>query len=70
MKKVKQAKIPKGCVEIVVRGSAKEKGHLRIRGVVPSWLAGDIIVALVERSIKPEGEETRPEKKEKGNQEI
>jgi hypothetical protein len=66
-KEVKQAKIPKGMVRIKVLGSNKEKGHLLIVGVVPTWFAKYTIQGIIEMNahwdrIKDEFNETRREK--------
>jgi len=49
MKKIKQAKIPKGMVKISVLGSNKEKGHLKITGVMPTYFAAEIVGLIIER---------------------
>jgi len=50
MKKIKQAKIPKGMVKLAVLGSNKENGHLKIVGVMPTYFAADIVKLIIERS--------------------
>lgn len=53
MRKVK-AKVPQGHVKIEIRSSSSEEGHLFVEGVVPSKFAGDIIAAVIERSVRKE----------------
>jgi hypothetical protein len=43
MKPLKQRSIPKGTVEIVMRGSKHDTGNLSAKFIVPSFVAGRIL---------------------------